>query len=188
MSAAASGMLTMEVLNMVHPLKGRKQTPEHIANRIAASPACQPVPLGIRFERMTDQSRACWLWKGKDITNSGYARMEIQGTRVSVHRAAYEHFIGPIPHRLNVLHRCDNKLCVRPDHLFLGTQADNVADAIQKDRHCAGERHGMAKLTVSDVQRIRGSHLLNRTLGLIFGVHPKHIAHIRWRRVWRHLA
>lgn len=174
---------------MVSPLKGRKQTPEHIANRIAATPACQPVPLAIRFERMTDRSGDCWIWKGKELAwGHGRARMEIAGRRVCVYRAAYTHFVGPIPPDLYVLHRCDQELCVRPDHLFVGTAADNYADAKSKGRHSHGERHGMAKLTAEDVRRIRVSYLRPRTLGMIFGVHPKHIGHIRRRRVWRHLA
>lgn len=173
---------------MAHPLKGKQQTAEHIAKRIAASSVMRPVPLDLRFTRMTDRSGDCWVWQGKEITAAGYARLEMAGQRMAVHRAAYLLFVGSIPVSLSVLHRCDNKLCVRPDHLFLGTQADNVHDAMGKDRHCAGERHGMAKLTAADVRRIRASHLQKRTLGMIFGVSPKHIYHIRRGRLWRHVT
>ena len=174
-----------EVHTIMHPLKGKKQRRKHVLNRIAANPAMQPIPLNIRFERMTDRSGECWLWKGKEFTwGHGRARIEIRGQRITVYRAAYEYFIGPIPAGLGVLHHCDEPLCIRPDHLFLGTNADNYHDSQRKNRHCAGERHGMAKLTAEDVHRIRASHLSKPILAAIFGVHPGHIKSIRSRRVW----
>ena len=180
-------MLTREVHTTMHSLKGKRQTREHVLKRIAASPPMQPVDLRIRFMRMIARAGECWIWKGKEITNTGIARMEIQGRRISVHRAAYEFFIGSIPGGLSVLHHCDQPLCVNPAHLFVGTQADNIADAVAKGRNPQGERHGMAKLTADDVRQIRASHLHKPILAAIFGVHPGHIKSIRSRRVWRDL-
>lgn len=173
---------------MAHPLKGKRQTRQHVRKRIAANPAMQPVNLEIRFARMTDRSGDCWIWKGKEISNTGVPRMEIRGRRFSVARAAYRLFKGLIPKDFSVLHHCDQPFCVNPGHLFLGTQADNIADAVRKRRNPFGERHGNAVLTESDVQRIRSSHLSKRTLGCIMGVDPKHIYQIRSRRAWRHVA
>lgn len=81
----------------------------------------------------------CWLWTGQH-TDTGYARISVKEgpgrfrpKRVS--RVIYELFIGPIPVGLYVLHRCDMPCCVNPDHLFLGTQKDNISDMMRKGRH-----------------------------------------------------
>ena len=81
----------------------------------------------------------CWNWKlSKDRV--GYGRLKIQlGTREkfrfsSVHRYAYEVFVGPIPSGMNVLHRCDNRACCNPSHLFIGSQKDNMQDMHAKGR------------------------------------------------------
>lgn len=94
-----------------------------------------------------DASSGCWLWTG-DKAKKGYGRLKIEGKRVYAHRAMWEEKVGAIPAGQLVCHTCDNPSCVRPDHLFLGTQFDNMGDASAKGRcnpwnrgitHC---RHG----------------------------------------------
>lgn len=132
----------------------------------------------------------CWLWLGSTERN-GYARVRRAGARFLAHRLAYEDFRGPIPDGMYVCHRCDTPSCVNPDHLFLGTPADNVADMIAKGRKAPqGNEACNYKLTNSQVADIReryASIVISQTkLAREYGVTPCQINNIvrgRQRRV-----
>lgn len=85
--------------------------------------------LGINGNMLTP----CWVFKGTLLKN-GYAQIKINKKKKSGHRFVWELVNGPIPEGMCVLHKCDNRNCVRPDHLFLGTQKDNINDMFQKNR------------------------------------------------------
>ena len=104
--------------------------------------------------------KGCWEWTGAKDPN-GYGNIEEgHGSKSCrtvhyAHRLSWKLFNGPIPDEMRVLHKCDNPLCVRPDHLFLGTQKDNLADCKNKGRNAKGEKNGHAKLRQKDIDKIR---------------------------------
>lgn len=110
----------------------------------------------------------CLEWTGCK-TDKGYGRLYFNGGPRLAHRLAYEEWRGPT-NDLGVLHRCDNPCCINPEHLFLGTRADNNRDRKEKGRSSAGERHPFSKLTEEQVREIRNSPLGPTALGRIYGV------------------
>ena len=96
-----------------------------------------------RFEEKVDRSggpEACHLWTA-GTSGNGYGAFKRDGRAQPAHRVAYDQMIGPIPTGMHVCHRCDVPLCVNPVHLFLGTDADNVADKVSKVRQARGAKH-----------------------------------------------
>jgi hypothetical protein len=95
--------------------------------------------LSERFWEKVVKTDDCWLWIGAQVVRPtcSYGIITIEGRPEHAHRVAWTLVYGPIPEGLNVLHRCDNELCCRPDHLFLGTQLANMLDMVAKGRHWA---------------------------------------------------
>ena len=123
---------------------------------------------------------ACWPWLG-DLDGKGYGRAPLgrRATSMAAHRRAFEIVNGPIPVGMEVCHRCDNPQCVRPDHLFLGTHAENMADMAAKGRSPRGVRNAHARLGWSDVQEIRGSVESNWVVAKRFGVTTNYVRRVR---------
>jgi hypothetical protein len=146
----------------------------------------------------------CLLWQ-RSKNQDGYGRITVNQRLESAHRISWALFNGPIPPGMQVLHKCDVPSCVNVEHLFLGTVADNIHDAMRKGRHfpvsgtkvknrARGSRSGMAKLTEQAVSEIRrayqedGSFGRIEALGREFGVSGTVIASVIRRRTWTHVA
>lgn len=130
-----------------------------------------------------DYEKDCWLWAGA-IAN-GYGVISFKGRLKGVHQISYEYFIGEI--KEGVYHTCDVPNCWNPDHLFTGTQQDNVNDRQGKWRHAFGERHGRVKLTAVEVLAIRASNESGVKLAKVYGVTPMTISLIKNNKIWSHI-
>ena len=128
----------------------------------------------------------CWLWQAA-TDGWGYGQIKVARKTRGAHRISYEITKGPIPDGMCVCHHCDNASCMNPNHLFLGTQQDNMSDKVQKGRAATGEHNGRAKLTDYEVRQIRASDKTQRVLGLDFGVDQALIGRIKRRQIWTHI-
>lgn len=120
----------------------------------------KPQDVVSRFWTKVDKSGECWHWLGH-LDKSGYGQIRMNGKGIGAHRFSWQFTYGVIPTDLHVLHRCDNPRCVRPDHLFLGTNLDNVQDKVNKGRvaRLYGEDAPSAKLTANQVEEIRARYI-----------------------------
>jgi len=134
----------------------------------------------------------CWEWRGS-VSSSGYGSIYVYGSAIRIHRFSYELHNGPIPegegyHGTCVCHTCDNRRCVNPGHLFLGTHAENMADMKRKGRQkdVAGEANPRAKLTPDDVENIRANamNLPRQDIADLFGVSKSLVEKILAGAVW----
>lgn len=190
--------------------KTRRLTRVTVAN-MAWSPgmpnrySSNKIPIYQRFWDTLDKSGECWLWTGAINQHSHYGRLTVAQKDLWAHRVAWELTHGPVPHGLLVLHRCDVRTCCRPEHLFLGTAADNSADMVTKGRvrrdhslwhknpeTTRGENNPRAKLTDDQVRAIRELRrtvgLTYKEIGLRFGISKQTAWQVGEARRWRHLV
>jgi hypothetical protein len=129
----------------------------------------------------------CWIWVGP-TTIHGYGRLTFGArTNIGAHRASYELKHGKIPDGFFALHHCDIKCCVNPDHIFVGTQQQNMDDKVQKKRQAKGHRHGMSKLTEEQAKEAKFSNQKAVDLANKFNCSATMIRQIRSGLYWRHL-
>lgn len=145
-----------------------------------------------RFWAKVHKTDECWFWTGY-IRDDGYGNFPLRKTVVHrAHRIAYAIGVGPIPAGMVVCHRCDTRACVRPDHLFLGTQLDNIADRNAKNRQAKGIAHPAAKLTDDDVVEIRRRYAVGSVsqheLAAEYGINNAGICRIVRRKIWTHVG
>lgn len=128
----------------------------------------------------------CWLWLG-GISGNGYGAVCENRRVLLAHRVQYTISIGPIPGGMLVLHSCDNRACVNPNHLRLGTHKENMRDRRVRSRTAIGSRTGNNKLIEEEVKEILTSSESNVVLAAKYGVHHKSIARLRRGVGWQHV-
>ena len=163
-----------------------------------------------RFWAKVAKTDGCWEWTGhRNADGYGILGTGPRGAVVHefAHRVSWQLHFGAIPDGMLVCHHCDNPPCVRPDHLFIGTNAANTRDRDRKGRHrtlrgdehpqrldpskvLRGEAHGNAKLTAADVRAIRQRRAAGEPLAAIavdYGIRIAAVSSIAKRRTWKHV-
>ena len=157
-----------------------------------------------RFWEKVNKTDSCWEWTGAKIPD-GYGSIRFNGKPQGAHRVSWILNNGEVPNGLFVCHKCDNRLCVRPDHLFLATNRENILDAKSKGRLATGERnglrkhpesilrgskHGRSRVNEEQVEEIRSMYALGKSqkeIGAKFGLYHSTVWSIVHGVNWRHL-
>lgn len=136
-----------------------------------------------------DSVTGCWNWVG--ATTSGYGEIHVDGSPELTHRLMWMSVFGPISDGLFVCHKCDNRPCCNPEHLFLGTTLDNMRDMSRKGRAARGTRNPRAVLTEDVVAAVK-HHLADGMRGVdlaeLLGLTQQVICNIKKGRIWKHVS
>jgi DNA-binding XRE family transcriptional regulator len=147
------------------------------------------LPILERIEYHITSKEQCWKTDFSCI-RGGYPKISVEGKIKLVHRVMYELHFGEIPPGMYVCHTCDNRKCVNPDHLFLGTPQDNMDDMKNKGRSRKGSQHGRAKLNEEQVLEIKRllaeKDLTHEKIAKRFGVSRQTITHIKNGKYWNY--
>lgn len=143
------------------------------------------------LDRVKRSASGCWEWHGP-VNWKGYGTMSFDGKKQRAHRVSYQLLCGPVDGNTLVLHRCDNRRCVNPTHLFAGTAADNSRDMVGKGRDAdhRGERNERAKLTSQMVLRIRAEVATGRRVTEVareLGLHHSTVSDAVRGKNWSHV-
>lgn len=154
-------------------------------------------PVLERFFEKVRKTRGCWYWKAS-TAGRGYGVFYYEGRQQYSHRVSYQLFVGPIPDGVDILHHCDNPACVKPSHLFEGTDIENVRDMIVKGRDrfnfrvnppfgnksAAGKPAWNRILNEKTALAIRQSGGTQAEIAAKYGVSRSHVSNIRRGHSW----
>lgn len=139
------------------------------------------------FSKVTRTEADCWEWHRADKFSGGYGKFNVKAKQVLAHRYSWFLHQGTIPKGLLVCHTCDNRVCVNPQHLFLGTHADNTRDAWNKGRVLFGEKSPCSKITevqVREIRRLCETGLTNRTIAKKYNLNQSQVSRIKTGKRW----
>jgi hypothetical protein len=140
--------------------------------------------LAERFWAKVEKTDGCWFWRG-NRSPQGYGQISENDRLVAAHRVSWRFHFGAIPDGLRVLHSCDVRGCVRPSHLFLGTQADNLVDMVRKGR-CYNAR--LSPSNVAEIRRMTLAGVPSPEIAAVFSIHPAHARKVGRRKAWAHVS
>lgn len=148
-----------------------------------------------RFWSKVEKTEKCWNWKACKRDGYGLFRLNSGESMRNAHRVSWEILNGDIPHGLQVLHKCDNRLCVNPNHLFLGTLQDNMNDRNKKNRQAKGDACGRATITKNIALKIRKINPSFRkakwgelkALSIELNIDIQTVSNIWRNKTWRHI-
>jgi hypothetical protein len=150
------------------------------------------IPLMDRLWAKVDKTDGCWLWRG--ATSNGYGIInrgrDGMGT-MRTHVAVWESIHGPKPESMDIRHSCDVRNCCRPEHLSLGTRAENMSDAVRRGRTRRGESNPHAKVTEDLVRWMRAEHAAGRSarsISLDVGLSDSRVWNIVNGNAWAHIV
>ena len=151
-----------------------------------------PMTTETRFWAKVEKTVECWQWTAARV-RQGYGHFRVGDRLIYAHRYSWQLAYGPIPTGTHILHRCDNPSCVRPSHLWAGTQAENMADMVHKGRSRTlhGGANGHARLTDEAVRTIRAlaaEGWSQRRIARTFGVTKYPVQAILSGKTWRHVG
>jgi hypothetical protein len=142
-----------------------------------------------KLKANVDKIESCWVWN-KSTASSGYGQIKVGNRRWSTHRLSYTLFKGCIPKGMLVCHTCDNKRCVNPEHLYLGTHVDNNQDAHDRNRQPCREGYlatGVVKLSKEDAYTIKYSGISSKQLEKAFDINQSQVSRIRNGKTWKNI-
>lgn len=176
---------------------GHVKRMDQFGDPLAGPPLRKLRPMGLGFEEVFKHfmpgdppKRGCWEWTGKVLPN-GYGTITTGGKSTQAHRVSYAIFNGPIADGMMVRHTCDNRLCVKPSHLLLGTHADNMDDRDGRSRQAMGVQLPQHKLTPESVREIRSlatEGWSQNRLAQRYSVSRRAVQALLQGKTWKHVA